>query len=91
MSLSSHPTGSDAHTSVGASVFTALAGFGSWFASKARTGMRTMQSARMMSTLSHLSDRQLDQIGITRADIPHYADQLMAKTPAPTPKGATET
>tara|TARA_R110000850_G_scaffold109051_5_gene221818 strand:- start:332 stop:628 length:297 start_codon:yes stop_codon:yes gene_type:complete len=38
----------------------------------------TAQVARMISTLSRLSDNQLAQIGISRSDIPKYAETLMA-------------
>ncbi|WP_366142120.1 DUF1127 domain-containing protein [uncultured Roseobacter sp.] len=34
--------------------------------------------ARMLSTLSSMSDHQLAQIGISRSDIPRYAEKLMA-------------
>ncbi|WP_370399241.1 DUF1127 domain-containing protein [Sulfitobacter sp. JB4-11] len=33
--------------------------------------------ARMLSTLSSMSDHQLAQIGISRSDIPKYAETLM--------------
>lgn len=44
-----------------------------------QSGLRSLQHARMMSTLSRMSDAQLTRIGITRSDIPRYADSLMAK------------
>ncbi|WP_254442448.1 DUF1127 domain-containing protein [Ruegeria arenilitoris] len=40
--------------------------------------LRTLQMARMMSTLSEMSDHQLTQIGISRADIPMYAEKLLS-------------
>ncbi|MBU2981495.1 DUF1127 domain-containing protein [Lentibacter algarum] len=36
------------------------------------------QTARMMSVLSSMSDYQLKQIGISRSDIPNYAEVLVA-------------
>lgn len=42
-------------------------------------GIQALQAARMMSTLSNMSDYQLTQVGITRSDIPQYAQKLMAK------------
>lgn len=33
---------------------------------------------RMLSALHAMSDRELAQVGITRADIPSYADKLVA-------------
>jgi uncharacterized protein YjiS (DUF1127 family) len=49
------------------------------FGAKANATLRTLQMARMMSTLSSMSDYQLAQIGISRSDIPKYAETLMAK------------
>ncbi|AXI44282.1 hypothetical protein C1J02_08705 [Sulfitobacter sp. SK011] len=46
---------------------------------KAHSAMRTLQMARMLSTLSNMSDHQLAQIGIQRSDIPKYAETLMAE------------
>lgn len=46
---------------------------------KASAALRTLQVARMMSTLSSMSETQLAQIGISRSDIPEYAETLMAK------------
>lgn len=45
---------------------------------KAKAILKTLQLARMISTLSSMSDHQLAQIGITRSDIPKYAEELMA-------------
>ncbi len=52
-----------------------------------RAGLRTVQTARMMSALAQMSDEQLSQIGITRADIPNYTDKIMA-TEYPTAKNS---
>lgn len=41
------------------------------------SALKTYQYARMMSALSHLSDSQLSEIGVTRTDIPKYAEKLM--------------
>lgn len=40
--------------------------------------VRSLQTARMISTLSGMSDYQLAQLGIKRAGIRQYADHLMA-------------
>jgi len=45
---------------------------------KANTALKALQMARMMSVLSNMSDYQLAQIGISRSDIPKYAETLMA-------------
>ncbi|MGC1496706.1 MAG: DUF1127 domain-containing protein [Sulfitobacter sp.] len=45
---------------------------------KANAAMKTLQMARMISTLTNMSDYQLTQIGISRSDIPKYAETLMA-------------
>lgn len=45
---------------------------------KAKAILKTLQLARFMSTLCHLSDYQLAQIGITRSEIPAYAAKLLA-------------
>ncbi|MBS9718913.1 DUF1127 domain-containing protein [Pseudohalocynthiibacter aestuariivivens] len=48
------------------------------FGARAHSAMKTLQMARMLSTLSNMSDHQLTQIGIQRSDIPKYAESLMA-------------
>jgi len=45
---------------------------------KAHGVLRTLQMARMLSILSNMSDSQLAQIGISRSDIPKYAETLMS-------------
>ena len=55
-----------------------LARFGRKAMAKARSALRTLQMARMLSTLSSMSNHQLAQIGITRSDMPKYAEKLMA-------------
>lgn len=44
-----------------------------------RAGMtlKTLQKGRMMSALSELSDAQLAEIGISRPEIPRYAERLI--------------
>jgi uncharacterized protein YjiS (DUF1127 family) len=49
-----------------------------WLSTKTVAIVRTFQVARLMSTLAELSDDQLEVLGITRSDIPHYARSLMA-------------
>lgn len=55
-----------------------LTGLGSKAMARAKSGLRTHQMARMLSTLSNMSDYQLAQIGIQRSDIPKYVQTLMA-------------
>ncbi|WP_245744625.1 DUF1127 domain-containing protein [Aliiroseovarius sediminilitoris] len=50
---------------------------GSKALAKAHIALKALQMTRMLSTLSKLSDHQLAQIGITRSDIPSYAEKLM--------------
>ena len=57
----------------------ASARFGRNVMAKVKSGLRAVQMARMLSTLSSMSDRQLAQIGIQRSDIPQYAKTLMAE------------
>lgn len=45
----------------------------------AQSALTGLQTARMMSTLSSMDDNQLAQIGISRSDIPHYAERLMVR------------
>jgi len=46
---------------------------------KAHSALKSLQMARMLSTLANMSDHQLAQIGIQRSDIPKYAETLMAE------------
>lgn len=45
---------------------------------EAKAVLKGLQMARMISTLSNMSDSQLAQIGISRSDILEYAEKLMA-------------
>ncbi len=58
----------------------ALANWGRKAATKFGAGVQSIQVARMMSTLSNMSDVQLAQIGISRSEIPQYAETLMKKS-----------
>jgi len=44
---------------------------------KSNAALKAFQMAQMCSTLSSMSDYQLAQIGISRSDIPKYAETLM--------------
>ena len=44
---------------------------------KAKSILKNIQMARMLSVLSRMSDYQLAQIGIPRSDIAKYAEALM--------------
>lgn len=48
------------------------------FGAKVVTGFHALQLARVKSILSHMSDRQLTEIGIKRSEISEYATKLMA-------------
>lgn len=39
--------------------------------------MRAMQYARMRQAMSELTDTQLEAIGLTRADIPRFAREIV--------------
>ena len=46
---------------------------------KAKSVLRALQTALMMSVLANMSDQQLAQIGISRSDIPQYAERLVSE------------
>ena len=46
---------------------------------KSYSALKSLQIARMLSTLANMSDHQLAQIGIQRSDIPKYAETLLAE------------
>lgn len=50
---------------------------GSKFRANARLAVRAVQTARMVSTLMNMTDNQLAQVGISRSEIPQYAEKLM--------------
>ncbi|WP_108862240.1 DUF1127 domain-containing protein [Ruegeria sp. Alg231-54] len=77
MAFSSH-TDKPARLHAPAAIGAVLAQVGRSALTKARIALKTLQMARMMSTLSNMSDHQLAQIGISRSDIPNYAEKLMA-------------
>lgn len=60
-----------------------FSGWGSAILTKAGDGIAALQMARMLSTLSNMSDSQLAQIGITRRQIPAYANRLMGRDETP--------
>ena len=66
-------------TTYSAAVSKFLVQLGSDFAATAKSALRAMQMARMMSSLTSMSDPQLAAIGITRSQIPQYAEKLMAQ------------
>ncbi|MGH1576252.1 hypothetical protein [Planktotalea sp.] len=53
--------------------------FAKRFKASAAKFVHNLQVARMLSTLSTMSDQELTHIGITREGIPEYAKRLMAK------------
>lgn len=77
MAFSSHTTGAERRPALNA-LGAWIARFGRGALAKAQAGLKAFQMARMMSTLSSMNDRQLAQIGISRSDIPTYAEKLMA-------------
>ena len=83
MTVNSHTAGSEGRYTVTATIslskiahsfLSILARIGA----KAKSVLNALQMARMLSTLSNMSDHQLAQIGIQRSDIPKYAETLMA-------------
>jgi uncharacterized protein YjiS (DUF1127 family) len=84
MAINSDMAGSD--TRHAATVKISLSKMAHGFASvlarigaKAHSALKSLQMARMLSTLANMSDHQLAQIGIQRSDIPKYAETLMAE------------
>ena len=73
MAVSTQSAVSDRGHAVAASI-----AFLAWIGAKAKAAVKALQMARMLSTLSNMSDYQLAQIGISRSDIPEYAEKLMA-------------
>ena len=77
------PQPARSHGQTATACFTAVSRFlaqlGSDFATSAKSFLRVMQMARMMSSLANMTDPQLAAIGITRAQIPQYAEKLMAQ------------
>lgn len=45
----------------------------------AKSTLKSLQTARMMSVLTNMSDHQLAKIGITRSEILQYAERLMSE------------
>ena len=64
------------HSNVGS--FKSVAEFFAKIREGAGVFFKALQDARMVSTLTQMSDNQLKQIGLTRSDIPDYAKKLMA-------------
>lgn len=83
MTVNSHMVGPDTRDAAAASITLPKIAHGfvsvlARFGDKSRSALRLLQMARMLSTLSNMSDHQLAQIGILRSDIPKYAETLMA-------------
>jgi uncharacterized protein YjiS (DUF1127 family) len=87
MTVNSHAAGPESRPDVIASIsisknahgfLLVLAGIGSKAMAKVKSALKALQMARMLSTLSSMSDHQLAQIGIQRSEIPEYAETLMA-------------
>ncbi|QCO58099.1 DUF1127 domain-containing protein (plasmid) [Pseudorhodobacter turbinis] len=87
MAVSSHTSGSaprqitpalTAAFRLGSKLLAVLAGVGIKAYGLAGSLVKALQMSRMISTLSGMNDRQLAQIGISRAEIPQYAVSLMA-------------
>ena len=69
------------HAAIDASqlAFTTLASFWAKARRTAQSVIMAMQTARMLSVLSNMSDEQLAEIGISRSDVPDYAGRLIAE------------
>lgn len=84
MTVNSHTAGPDTrHAATASTSFSKIAhsfvSLLAWIGAKAHSALKSLQMARMLSTLANMSDHQLAQIGIQRSDIPKYADKLMAE------------
>ena len=81
MTVNSHAVGSEnrnfSATGVVSGIVAAVEGFLSKALANAGSGLKAVQTARMKSTLSGMSDHQLAQIGISRSEIPKYAESLI--------------
>jgi uncharacterized protein YjiS (DUF1127 family) len=62
------------HTKAAAATLTLCA---TWLMFKTIAGVRAFQRARLTSTLAQLRDDQLKYIGISRSEIPQYAESLL--------------
>ncbi|MGJ8628740.1 MAG: DUF1127 domain-containing protein [Sulfitobacter sp.] len=82
MTVNSHAVGSGNRNfsamGVVSGIATTLEGFFSKALTNAGSGLKAVQTARMKSTLSDMSDHQLVQIGISRSEIHKYAESLMS-------------
>lgn len=80
MAFSMHTTGSEVWSAAARwrKFRRSLARVASITGSKLGSLLKTVQTARMMTILANMSDQQLDEIGITRSDIPRYAEELMS-------------
>ncbi|MGJ8570837.1 MAG: DUF1127 domain-containing protein [Hoeflea sp.] len=83
MTVNLHTAGPDGRHAITASISLSKIAHGflsilARFGAKAKSALKALQMARMLSTLSNMSDHQLAQIGIQRSDIPKYAETLMA-------------
>ncbi|MBT8418701.1 MAG: DUF1127 domain-containing protein [Silicimonas sp.] len=79
MAFNSQSARSHHQPATAAAVSKFLVQLGSDLAATAKSFLRAMQMARMMSSLAEMSDRQLAEIGITRSQIPQYAEKLLAQ------------
>ncbi|PLS23325.1 DUF1127 domain-containing protein [Neptunicoccus cionae] len=59
--------------------FEAIASGFSVLKARASASLQSVQTARMISALQGMSNEQLEQIGVKRADIPAYAHQLVVE------------
>ena len=75
MAVSSHSAGSGVRHIT--NILAILADFGTKTLAKGKTALKLLQTARMMSALSNMTDHQLDEIGISRSEIPQYAEKLI--------------
>ncbi|KIN61999.1 hypothetical protein Z946_855 [Sulfitobacter noctilucicola] len=80
MAFNSHiaETGSNASGSSLSAIFDFIKALPRKVASQVRAGTRAMQQARMIGILSSMTDAQLAQVGITRAEIPQHALKMLS-------------
>ncbi len=61
-----------------ATISSILTVFGVKALASAKSTLKSLQTARMVSVLASMTDVELAQIGITRSEIPPYAAKLMS-------------
>ncbi|MCZ4352208.1 DUF1127 domain-containing protein [Roseovarius aestuarii] len=92
MTFNSHTATPTTHKAINGSAWisqlaSTLTGFAVSAKTTAGATLRAVQTGRMISMLSTLSDRQLAEIGITRSEIPQYSADMIKGAPRKAQKG----